>query len=326
MSPSSTTTADVLIIGAGLSGLTAARELTRHGLRVVVVEKGRTVGGRLATQPMGPALLDHGAQFFTVRGDDFAATVGEAVDAGVVHEWCRGFGEPDGYARYAGSAGMHGFAAWLASDLTVLTGVQIEEIRKARTGWTARAGANVYEAPTILLTAPVPQSLVMLDKGSVRIDSEIADQLSSVEYFATIALLMTLESSPAVPEPGGVQLAESEAFTFVADNRRKGISPNHAVTLHANHDYSLRRFDHPVEEVCRELEELAAPWIGDATVLASDVKHWRHAGPVKALADRVLVDAGAGQRLTFAGDAFGGPKVEGAFNSGLAAARTLREI
>ena len=72
-----------------------------------------------------------------------------------------------------------------------------------------------------------------------------------------------------------------------------------------------------------ELLDLARPWLGDASPSAVQLKHWRYAGPVAPLADRVLLDGGAGRSLAFAGDAFGGPKVEGAFNSGLAAGRAL---
>ena len=52
----------------------AARSPTA-GHEVVVLDKGRSPGGRLATRRIGEATLDHGAQFFTVRSDAFAARV-----------------------------------------------------------------------------------------------------------------------------------------------------------------------------------------------------------------------------------------------------------
>ncbi|KAG2449593.1 hypothetical protein HYH02_005126 [Chlamydomonas schloesseri] len=45
---------DVLVIGAGISGLAAASALQQHGLRVAVLESRRRVGGRIHTVPVGP--------------------------------------------------------------------------------------------------------------------------------------------------------------------------------------------------------------------------------------------------------------------------------
>ena len=65
----------VAIVGAGLAGLMAGRTLAEAGHEVVLLDKGRSPGGRLATRRIGAATLDHGAQFFTVRSEAFAARV-----------------------------------------------------------------------------------------------------------------------------------------------------------------------------------------------------------------------------------------------------------
>ena len=54
--------ADIIIVGAGLSGLRAALELSRGGLSVMVLEKEGRVGGRMRTDSHGGVLLDHGFQ------------------------------------------------------------------------------------------------------------------------------------------------------------------------------------------------------------------------------------------------------------------------
>ena len=72
----------VVIVGAGMSGLVAAQELVAAGVEVAVVDKGRSVGGRLATRRIGDARLDHGAQFFTVRTPAFQRRVDQWLDRG----------------------------------------------------------------------------------------------------------------------------------------------------------------------------------------------------------------------------------------------------
>ena len=53
---------DVVVVGAGLAGLTAADRLSRAGLDVVVVESSDGVGGRVRSDRVDGFLLDRGFQ------------------------------------------------------------------------------------------------------------------------------------------------------------------------------------------------------------------------------------------------------------------------
>ena len=54
--------ADVIVIGAGLTGLRAAVELSTVGASVIVIERGSSVGGRVRTTCHDGCLLDYGFQ------------------------------------------------------------------------------------------------------------------------------------------------------------------------------------------------------------------------------------------------------------------------
>ena len=58
---------NIIIVGAGISGCVCAWRLAEAGHEVTLLEKGRDVGGRMATRRMNGARIDHGAQFFTAR-------------------------------------------------------------------------------------------------------------------------------------------------------------------------------------------------------------------------------------------------------------------
>jgi oxygen-dependent protoporphyrinogen oxidase len=83
--------ADVLIVGAGLSGLALALGLVERGRRVRVVEASAAVGGNLRTRvvetPQGRWLLDLGPNSF---GEKSEALVGLARRAGVADRIVRG--------------------------------------------------------------------------------------------------------------------------------------------------------------------------------------------------------------------------------------------
>ena len=56
-----------VIIGSGSAGLACARTLAAAGLGPVVLDKGRGIGGRLATRRVGAMQFDHGAQYVTAQ-------------------------------------------------------------------------------------------------------------------------------------------------------------------------------------------------------------------------------------------------------------------
>ena len=70
-------TRDVVIIGAGAAGLTAANELKKAGLSVAVLEARDRVGGRLWTDTIDGAMLEIGGQWVSPDQEALIETVAE---------------------------------------------------------------------------------------------------------------------------------------------------------------------------------------------------------------------------------------------------------
>src|SRR4051794_37751662 len=82
------TRCDVVVVGAGLAGLAAARHLHRAGLEVVVVESDDAVGGRVRTDVVDGWRLDRG---FQVLNTAYPAVVAELdLDALHLRDFTRG--------------------------------------------------------------------------------------------------------------------------------------------------------------------------------------------------------------------------------------------
>lgn len=67
----------IAVVGGGVSGLVAARELALAGADVVVVEGADRLGGRIRGAELAGTTIDIGAESFATRGGTVAALIGE---------------------------------------------------------------------------------------------------------------------------------------------------------------------------------------------------------------------------------------------------------
>ncbi len=317
----------ILILGAGLSGLTAARQLAKDGYEVTVVDKGRGIGGRMATRRFAGGVFDHGAQFFTVRSDELRAELEEWQRENVANHWFDGYPTPDNrkpndrHPRFCGASGMTAIGKHLAQGVDVRLNTEIAALTRTEGRWTAQtAGGESFNGEKLLLTAPVPQSLALLSTSGAILPSDVRTQLETLSYEPCFALLVQLEEASAIPGPG-LFYVEGEPIYWISDNSQKRISPiEGSVTIHSSSSFAKQHYNDDEATVAGLLLDAAKDWLGSEPK-SWQLRRWRYSKPENPLQiGAVYVPE---LDVCFAGDALNGAKIEGAYLSGLKAAQLL---
>lgn len=318
-----------IIIGAGMAGLAAAHELNRHGFNVIVLDKGRGVGGRLATRRIDSGRADHGAQYFSARTSEFQGLVQELQQAGLVREWK--LPDTDGtftHPRFIGADGMNAIAKYLAQQISVQTNERAIRIESLPTGGcrVSCESGNTFEADSLLITAPVPQAIALLQDSGLPINGEMQEAFAAVEYEPCIAVLVSLSEPSRIPSPGFLRFDDEDApVAWVVDNQQKGISPAQPlVTIHAGHAFSRAHLEDDLPSVGQYLIDQLKDYLPASSITSYQTHRWRYSLASKRYAAPFLAGE-ADFPMLFGGDGFGMGNVEGAYQSGLQMARHLLE-
>lgn len=311
-----------IIIGAGLSGLTAAHELIKNNWEVTILDKGRGVGGRMATRRAGEARFDHGAQYFSTKTPDFQAFAQAIIQKNIAKEWHLQEGDSSfSHARVIGTEGMSNIPKFLAEKLNVITNEKVVSIAESEDNIKVITEAgNTYEADAIICTTPAPQAIELLQKSEIA-TAEI-EHLKEINYDPCIAVMATLKAQTSIPSPGGISLKNGN-IAWVADNFQKGISPVFSATIHATPAFSLAHFDDDLTQIGHQLLSEIPNLIAPESVESYQVHRWRYSLAAERYPENCLVSKSTRFPLIFAGDGFGIGNIEGAYISGKSAAQEL---
>lgn len=307
-----------IIIGAGMTGLTAARTLQQNGWNVTVLDKGRGVGGRMATRRLANARADHGAQYFTARTTEFQQFISVLTEVGVVQEWALQDTELSDisfhHPRFVGVEGMSSIAKYMAQPLNVQTGQRAIHISGDENGCIVLTeSGQAYEADTLIITIPAPQALVLLN-DSYLLSAAESSVFESIEYAPCIAVMVLLNGNSLIPTPGILKFGQGPV-AWVADNFQKGISETTSITVHASAAFSKQHLDEDLTVTGELLINSLSEWIPKAQIESFQVHRWRYSLAEKSYPQPYYV-CNTPFSLLMGGDGFGQGNVEGAFQSG----------
>ncbi|MYL34553.1 NAD(P)-binding protein [Pontibacillus yanchengensis] len=316
----------VTIIGAGIAGVMAARTLLANGIKdIKIVDKSKSVGGRLATRRMEEGKADHGAQFFTVRSEQLEQDVKLWLQRGWIKHW---FGDP--YPRYTSVNGMNALVKQLAEDLPVSLYANVESIEETTGGFELKTeDGQSWKTGAVLLTAPVPQSRKLLSGKNVSLQEKEVRKLDRISYNAAIVGLYQFNSPTTLPSEGIIDASLPLHVEKIVDHQKKGISPNPTISVYMEGGWSNDYFSHTDEHVMNRMKEITEHLLPWEDLTNSQIKRWRYAEAENVIYEPYL-NVHEALPLYVAGEAFlekndkaGRTRFESAYLSGIAAGNKI---
>jgi renalase len=288
----------VIVVGAGIAGLACARELVDAGIPARVVERGRVVGGRLASKRFDDRYADIGAAYITADDPSFQGRLDSWRVAGLARPWTDTFsvdtsGRRDtttGPVRWSAPGGLRSLAEDLARELDVTLEHEVRALP---------------EADAVVLAMPGPQ----------------AERIAAVgvpqEWSPVLVAVLTFRER-VWPDFHGMFVNEHPVLATVCDDgdRRGDGAP--VLVAHSTGDFARPRLGDPLA-AAGELETAVRKLLDLPNAESVRVHRWTFAQPLPG-GDELFHRQGD---LYVCGDAFGKPRVQTAWLSGRAVAHDI---
>lgn len=300
---------DYIIIGAGLSGLNTAKKLVSQNQGdVLILEKSRGLGGRMATRRTLEARFDHGAQFYRKKVDLFFLH-DYWRDQNINQHW---FLSDEG-DHWCGKAGMTSLAKTLGEGLDISLEKEVQSIHFENGLWKLLSNKNEeWLSRHLIITSPIPQTIKLLghlEKEKV-LNPHQWNELQGISYTKALIALVTLEES--FPLKNGYAEFQEGSFFSISDQYQKGVSTIPALTVTMSPSFSEREFENEEAVILEKILNLLKDSYPEAKIKNAELKKWRYCRPEKQLKDYFFEIA---PKLYLIGDAFGGSSLGGAVRS-----------
>ena len=302
----------IVIIGSGITGLACARALTAAGIAPVVLDKGRGIGGRLATRRIGAMQFDHGVQYVTAQNSSFLATLVELKMGGALGEWPDESGRP----RYVGRPGMSALAKAMADGLDIRQGVQVTGISQINSGWKLQLNDGILQTRSVVLTVPAPQVA-----GLLGADHPLVAALAPVRLVPCLTLMAAVTSPP--PFISRQDLEDPLAWIALDNSKPDRPQGNALWVAQASQDFSETHLEQDTHTIANAMLPLLCDRLSVTSecVVHAATHRWRYARVIQALDQPFLTNANG--TLHLGGDWCLGPRVEAAWESGTAIAQDI---
>ncbi|WP_200892527.1 NAD(P)/FAD-dependent oxidoreductase [Aliterella atlantica] len=192
---------DIVIIGAGMSGLVCAQQLHQAGYKVLVVEKSRGLGGRVATRRLHETCADRGTCYLNPKDELLQRFVELLAQQDILQIWTDTTHEFDASLQqlkvrrrspiYTAAKGMSAIARFLATGLEIQLNQRVVGISTVAENWCLQLestnATTQITAKAVVVAIPAPQALTLLEP--IAVSHEFLANLRSVEFAPCISVI-----------------------------------------------------------------------------------------------------------------------------------------
>ncbi|MEX1219497.1 MAG: NAD(P)-binding protein [Solirubrobacterales bacterium] len=270
------------VVGAGFAGLRIASSLGQSGAEYVVLDKGRSPGGRAATRRISEARVDHGIPWLTRTGGLSDDLIDRLREADLIERLFVGGDVGDVWSC---PGGINSVAKYLAAELSVRFSQRVEWIEppNGRGGGAtlriadADGSISSLEARHTIITAPVPQAIDIAPFLAGQTGNARPEEI----YEKSVLGLARLRHSGDIPDQALIE-NPAEGIESVIVESFKFVDRPPSVTIRCDPESSDRLFEEDDEVTWRWMADRLA----DLPFLATEpeewqVKRWRYSRPVK---------------------------------------------
>lgn len=333
---------DVAVVGAGLAGLSCAKRLKELGFGVVILEKSRGLGGRVATRRLQDTWVDHGNPYLSVQGNFTKQLIQTLCEQEICHLWLDSItqlstsGELEPYSNkpaYVSHTGLSAIAQVFATDLEIWRSCRVINLTLTSTQtWNLRLETdsnytNPVEAKSVVLAIPAPQALMLIESSAIKnlAPSFLAD-LASVQFNPCLAVMAGYDArhlSDLSPQWQSLRIDSHPILSWVSvESSKKKNSELPIFIFHSSSSFAQTYLDTSNLEIAGQqlldsASQLLFSWLN--TPLWFQVHRWRYSLPLHSLSVSCLV-ATDPLPIVCCGDWCGGDLIESALNSGFTAA------
>jgi renalase len=310
----------VVVVGAGISGVACARELSTAGIPVQLRERSHVPGGRMASRTLAGRKVDLGASYLTCRTPEFGAVVESWSERGLIRPWtdrfvvrtADGWGESKvGPVRYGTPGGLRSLVEDLAAGLDVALRRDVADVGPGPT-------VDGEPAAAVVLAMPDPQASDLLA-------DELTEELGAVagrESTPAFALAAGWPDRCWRDLDGAFVVGDADLAWVADDGRRRGDDAP-VLVAHSTKTFAEPHLDRPEGAAGPALAALLRVMEIDRPPDWSYLQRWSLARPADP--HDAPYHLGAAM-IGLCGDAWGPPpRVETAWTSGRLLGRALVE-